>query len=242
MSRSFPQRPVACRSHRIAVAFATLALISGFVSAAHAQNPFIKQLIGNDVDEIGPQYQGLEGAVSRFLNQDYEGAKQELEAVTVKNPELPPASVLLGKMFVAAKNTNAARDAIENAVVENPADPEAYVIFADTAIQQRRWTEAELLYDKALTLVQDYNANPKRKKNISIGALNGLAAVAEIRKDWKTAEDRLRQLTQLDAENINALTRLGRAVVPTGRRGKRKSCLSAVPLSLRFGPAASSPR
>ena len=212
MSRSFHPPLVACLSHKFATACVILAVICGVVSPANAQNEFIKQLIGNDVEQIGPQYDGLQDAVSRFLNQDFEGAKQQLEQLTTTNPELPPPGVLLGKMFVAAKNSVAARDAIETAIVENPNDPEAYVIFADTAVQQRRWTDAELLYEKAATLVNDYDANPKRKKNLSIRAVNGLAAVAEVRKQWKTAEQRLRQLTQLDAENINALTRLGRAL------------------------------
>ena len=223
MSRSFHQPQVACLLHKFAIGFATLAVICSFVSAANAQNAFIKQLIGNDVEEIGPQYDGLEDVVSRFLNKDFEGAKQDLDQITAKNPELPPAGVLLGKMFVAAKNSVAARDAIEKAITDAPNDPEAFVIFADTAIQQRRWTDADLLYERAAALVENYNANPKRKKNLSIRSINGLAAVAEVRKQWKIAEQRLRELTQIDPENINALTRLGRALFQQGGDAKEKA-------------------
>ena len=223
MSRSFHQPPVACLSHKFAVAFTTLAVIFGFVSATSAQNEFIKQLIGNDVEEIGPQYKGLEDAVTQFLNRDFAGAKQALDEIALSNPELPPAGVLLGKMFVASKNSVAARDAIEKAIVDAPSDPEAFVIFADTAVQQRRWTDAELLYEKAVVLVENYDANPKRKKNLSIRSINGMAAVAEVRKQWKTAEERLRELTELDAENINALTRLGRALFKQGGDANEKA-------------------
>ena len=191
--------------------------IGMMASAVNAQsNSFLQQLIGNDVTEIGPKYNGINDAMSRFLNKDFDGARQLLREVTAQNPELPPAGVLLGKMFAAAKNTPAARAAIEEAVLSSPTDPEAFVIFADTAVQQGRWTDADLLYRRASALADKYNANPKRKKNLTMSTLNGLAAVSEFRKDWKSAELYLEKLSQLAPENLAAKTRLGRAYFQQG--------------------------
>ena len=226
MSQSFELRSLRPLLKKVSLAAVAVAVTSGHVSKTDAQtnqsSQFIQQLIGNDVEEVGPKYNGINDAMSRFLNRDFEGAKQLLTEVTTQNPELPPAGVLLGKMFVAAKNSVAARDAIENSVTEAPNDPEAFVIFGDTAVQQRRWTDAELLYRQAYDLVQSYTANPKRKKNLTIGALNGMTTIAEFRKDWAAVEQHLTKLTELDPKNIAALTRLGRAIFQQGGQENEK--------------------
>lgn len=218
-------RPYARTLRNLAIAAMVIAATSGLALDAHAQkSQFINQLIGNDVEEVGPKYNGINDAMSRFLNRDFEGAQQLLREVTAQNPELPPAGILMGKMFAAAKNTPAARGAIENSVTDNPGDPEAFIIFADTAVQQRRWTDAELLYNRANALVQKYSSNPKRKKNLQTSALNGLAAVSEFRKDWKGAEGYLTKMTApgLAPDNITALTRLGRAYFQQGGKANEE--------------------
>ncbi len=206
-------QPLLPRFWATAILFlAASAAISADANDARAQkNQFLQQLIGNDVDEVGTKYNGINDAMSRFLNKDFDGARQLLRDVCAQNPELPPAGILLGKLFVAAKDTPMARAAIEEAVAESPMDPEAYVIFADTAIQQRRFTDADLLYRRASAAVQKYDANAKRKKNLEISTLNGLATVSEFRKDWKGAETYLTKLSELAPDNIAAKTRLGRA-------------------------------
>lgn len=222
MNQPFQPRSIAGLLKNVAIAAAVIAVV-GAADANAQKTEFINQLIGNDVDEVGPKYNGINDAMSRFLNRDFPGSLQLLKEVTAQNPELPPAGVLLGKMFAAAKNTAAARNAIENAVTDSPNDPEAFVIFADTAVQQRRWTDAELNYRRAYALVEQYSANPKRKKNLTISALNGLAAVSEFRKDWKGAEGYLTKLKELAPDNIQALTRLGRSYFQQGGDGEKKA-------------------
>lgn len=171
-----------------------------------------QRLLSSSVETVGPEYQDVETAVTLFKNGDFEGAKETLEKLKAKQPELPPAGVMLGQLFAAAKNPGAARNALEMAVRDEPNDPEAFVVFADTAFQQRRWTDADLLYQKASTLVNAYSANPKRKKNMSIRVVSGMAGVAEVREQWNASKNYLNEFIKLAPDNIAAQTRLGRVM------------------------------
>ena len=172
----------------------------------------VQRLLSNAVENVGPEYKDVETAITLFQSQDFEGAKATLEKLKKQRPELPPTGVILGQLFAAAKNPGAARNSLEMAVRDDPNDPEAYVVFADTSFQQRRWTDASLLYDKANALIAQYDANPKRKKNLAIRIASGMAGVAEVREDWAAAQAQLNKFIALAPENVAAKTRLGRVL------------------------------
>ena len=57
-----------------------------------------------------------------------------------------------------------------------PNDPEAYMLFAQLALQDGQATEAELLLQKTKALADAYSANAKRKRNFDLSVAAGLAA------------------------------------------------------------------
>ena len=93
------------------------------------------------------------------------------------------------------------RNALEQGVKELPDDPEAYLFLADLAMQDRRTTEARLLYEKADSLMSKFDV-AARKKNLEIQVLAGLAATSEAREDWTGAQRRVEAWLQLDPKSI----------------------------------------
>lgn len=194
--------------------FLAVILLFGSLAQAQQQTPkeIAERLLANAVENVGPQYDDVQTAIKLFQGQDFDGAKTTLEKVYSAQPELPPPGVLLGQMFAASKNPGAARNALEMAVRDTPSDPESFVVFADTAFQQRRWTDADLLYKKASNLISAYSANPKRKKNLEIRVASGMAGIAEVREQWAPATTMLTKFIQLAPENVAGQTRLGRVL------------------------------
>jgi tetratricopeptide (TPR) repeat protein len=150
-------------------------------------------------------------AVERFKQQDFGGALDLLKKAAGQNADLPPAQIVMAQLFSQANQGNAVRVSLERAVVEAPEDPEAYVIMGDIAMAQGRVTEASLLYDKAQALLANFTKSDRRKAILDARNMSGLAAVAEARGDWETAEKRLTAWQKLDPKNAVCLQRLARA-------------------------------
>ena len=144
-------------------------------------------LIGDSVSEIGNRYGDVDEAIKRFMNRDVLAARQFLEAAKKKDASLPPVDLLLAKMYFLTDNAAAGRASLEKTALDNPDDPEAYLILADQAMQQGRTIEADALYEKGLAMAAKFSGNAKRKRNFEIRARSGRAAVAQRRKNWDAA-------------------------------------------------------
>ncbi len=159
--------------------------------------------------ERQPQMQEITDALSRFKDRDLDGTLKYLEAAVKKNPELPPVYVLLAQFYSLANMPQGILSALEKAVDKNPDDPEAYIYLAQIAVQDRRVTEADLLYNKANTLLVKLDKYPKRKDALTPIVVSGLAQVYQSREDWTTAKKYLDQWLKLDPKNAQAMQRLG---------------------------------
>jgi tetratricopeptide (TPR) repeat protein len=199
----------------VTLSLAMLALFAVPASKAHAQGN-----IGNitadateesAVDAIN-QMPEIAKAFEKLKARDVKGCKELLNDAFKKRPNLPPPGVLLGTYYYRAKNQAAGRAAYEEAVRDQPNDPEAYVFFGTAALQQGRFTDAILLYKKANEVLPKYTLNPTRKKNLSIRAQMGVARVAEARENWDEAKSALEAVLAMDPNNTGAMTRLGRVL------------------------------
>jgi len=171
-----------------------------------------QQLIGDAVSETGAKYADVDKAIQFFSNRDIPNARLLLDAAKRKDPSLPPTDVTLAKLFFLSNNASGGRASLERAAMEAPADPEAHLILAEQALQQGRLIEAESLYDKAISLIDKFSENQKRKRNFQIAARTGRAGIYERRKDWSAAANDMRELLKVDPTNAAAHYRLGRAL------------------------------
>lgn len=160
----------------------------------------------------GQQDQEIADAFKRFRNMDFDGALALLQAAVKKRPELPPARLIMAQWFAKANQAAAVQSYLEQLIIEEPDDPEAYVVLGDLALRGRRWAEAGLLYQKGGEVLKTFQGSSKRKGPIERRALGGLATVAEAQKDWPTAQKHLEALLAADKENAAALQQLGRVL------------------------------
>lgn len=158
------------------------------------------------------QASDLNEAVAKFRNRDFDGALKLLKEAVQKNPELPPAYVVMAQLFSQANMASAVRNALEQAVVDSPNDPEAYLIMADIAIRERRVAESRLLFDKAQSLLASWNGNAKRKSYMEPRIIAGLAMTDEARGDWPAAQKRFEAWLKLEPKNAVALQQLARCL------------------------------
>ena len=81
-----------------------------------------------------------------------------------------------------------AQSALEQAVVDDPADPETYLLMAEVAMHEHDVSKAESLIQKAKGLLATFTRSVKRKERLQSQVLSGLAGVAETRGDWAGAQ------------------------------------------------------
>jgi tetratricopeptide (TPR) repeat protein len=147
-------------------------------------------------------------AATRFRDRDIEGAVRKLKKACLKDPDLSPPYVIVGRFFAANNMAAGLRNSLEQATKENPNDPEAYAIFADLAMRDRRITEARLLFDKANSLMATFKS-AKRKAALEPQILAGLAMTCAAREDWAGTRKFVEAWLALDPKSVDALQELG---------------------------------
>jgi tetratricopeptide (TPR) repeat protein len=183
-----------------------------FADAVFAQLT-VTNLLEDIVDDPSDaKYKDVSNAVNAFRSNDLEKTQELLKKAVEKNADLPPAKTLLASMFFKANNLNAGRVSLEQATIDAPADPEAYLIVGDIAFQAGRMTESRLAFEKGLELTEAYDANAKRKESLTQRSYAGLAAVAEARQEHEKAKELLEKWLELDPDSTVALTRYARTL------------------------------
>jgi tetratricopeptide (TPR) repeat protein len=157
----------------------------------------------------------MEEAVKAFRNRDWDRAAELLEQARKKNKDLPPPHVSSGWLSPDSEQRALAQPALERAVVNDPKDPEAFVILGNMALQERRVTDAELLFLRAQQLLGPFDQSPKWKEILESQTISGLASVAEAREKWPEAQAQLEALLALNLDDkslvATAMQRLARA-------------------------------
>jgi tetratricopeptide (TPR) repeat protein len=97
---------------------------------------------------------------------------------------------------------------LEQAVIDAPTDPEAYVIMGDLAVRERRFTESRMLYQKAADLAAKFTGSTKRKDLLQPRILGGLASIDEVQENWADARKQLEAWLKLEPKNALAMQRL----------------------------------
>ena len=95
------------------------------------------------------------------------------------------------------------------------------MILGNVALQERRVTDADLLYQKATELLKSFTSSPKRKEILEPQTISGLAAVAEAREQWALAQTDLESLLKLNPKDAFCDAAARPRVVPAEGRGRR---------------------
>ena len=193
------------RSCLLAVAFLAGLLCGPSVGQAQLT---AKNLVGKAVSDDA-QYKEINGAITRFGDRDIDGCRAILERARNNNAKLPPAGVMMAMLWLNVNQLLPARAELEQTTAKFPTDPEAYLMLADLAFQDRRVTDSAVLFERATLLTSTFEENPKRKRDFEIRGHAGTAAVAEAREQWADAQKQLEAWIALDPDNAGAHFRLG---------------------------------
>lgn len=153
----------------------------------------------------------LDEARKKMAAGDAEGALAAIAAVTEKNPDLAPASLLFAGLLFQNGQMAAGRTVMERAAVESPDHPEVYSSFGRLALAEGRLLDASLCFERAASLATANRWHASLRRNWLNSAHAGSAAVAERRKDWKNAYASLLVLADLNPGDAVTRWRLGRA-------------------------------
>ena len=175
-----------------------------------------ESLLKSYVDKVSKNDGDVDHALTAFKQRDFNGAREFLESAVKADKRLPPADLLLARMFYAANLPREARAALERVSRDHPGDPGPSLIFGELALEGRRIAEAEIALNKASDLARQVKANEHRKKNIQKRVQYGLAGVAEARGDWAGAAKLLRPVVDADPNNVKNVVRLARCLFKNG--------------------------
>jgi tetratricopeptide (TPR) repeat protein len=154
----------------------------------------------------------LEEPFKAFRSGDAGATLQALRAAVKTNPDLPPPEVILAAWLAEVNQPAMARSFLEQAVLQWPDDPEAYLILANLAARERQGTEASLLLAKAYEVLTGAKITAKRTAILKPRILAGLASMADARRDWKEAQKFLEALVAENPKNGAAWEQLGRVL------------------------------
>jgi len=197
------------RSYKISWAAPVIALLVAVCLGNAAEGQITAQtLVGKAVSDDA-QYGDINNAITRFRERDIDGCRALLERARSNNPKLPPPGMMMAVLWLGVNQLPPARTELEDTAVKFPGDPEPYLMLGDLAFQDRRITDADVLFGKATLLTATFTENPKRKRDFEIRCSAGNAAVAEARKQWEKAQEYLTGWLELDPDNASGHQRLG---------------------------------
>lgn len=126
-------------------------------------------------------------AVGLFKKGDYDGSLQAWEEAVKKNPEMPPAKLIMAQLYLQSNKLKEAKAALEVAESDAADDPEVFLTWANVAMMEHDAAKSESQLKKARDLLAGFDKSAKRKAWLEPKILISLADLAESRKDWAGA-------------------------------------------------------
>jgi len=197
-------------SLRLFVALSCLVLAPSIGLADTVDNLVRMHIQGTD-DAEG-KTTALRAAYDLFDAKKFDQAFAALKQTHENYPTLPPGRLLLALFFLDGARTNEARQQLEAAAIEYPDSPLTYDAFGRLALIEGHVTDAELHFERAARLIKKSNWDQQRKDRAAREANLGLAAVAERRQQWETAQARLEKALQAKASDPPTRRRLAQTL------------------------------
>ena len=166
--------------------------------------------------------QAVKEAAEKFQASDIPGTLQIFKDLYAKRPEISPPHVNMAMLFLQSNAPQGAPLSLELATKETPDDPEAYLLLAELSLQQRGWTAAELLLNKADSLLPGYTINAERKKNMVINSLRHRGQLADARENWVLLQRCIDQIIKIRGDSAPLTRQLGFAYFQQNQDAKAK--------------------
>jgi tetratricopeptide (TPR) repeat protein len=154
--------------------------------------------------------------------------------VAARRANLAIPELAVARLAAEAGLTKEIPSLLETAVRRAPDAPEAYILLADIAIREGRYTEAEQVYIKADDLRGKLAKDQSRDLRLRKAILSGRARVAEARENYPQSQSYLEELRRCDSRDCAGVQQLIRVLV---LQRKAKEALVASREAYRIDPA-----
>ena len=215
ISNGLARRPTRSLRPLVTLGWLVCFVACGPNPSSWAEEMTAESLLQSYVAKVTPKHAGVTRAITAFKQRDFEEARQQLEAVCQADPQLPPARLLLARMFYAANQPQQARVELERVSRDDPSDPGPKLLNGEEALAAGRFSNAELAFRRANELAAQLK-NDHRKQNVFARTRQGFATIAEAREDWAEATKLLEEMADADPENMRTSIRLARAKFKKG--------------------------
>jgi tetratricopeptide (TPR) repeat protein len=193
---------------------------------------------GFQLDESGRSIAEVERAIKSFQKRDFDLCLKQLSAARAAHPELPPAEALFAKLAFLFNQGALIRPALERAVAEDGQHPEVFILFGNLALAEGRVTDAAVHFEKATSLSSAKRWTSEQQARFQRLSLEGHAAVAETRADWKAARSALEAWLKHEPDNSAVEQRLGKAMF---QQGEHDAAYEQLEKAARRNPALEPP-
>lgn len=144
-----------------------------------------------------PSQEAVRAARTAFEQKNIKGCIEWLIVAKAKRPSLPPPRLVLADMYFQSGNRRAGQALLEQVALENPDHPELYRLFGSLALNDGRWTEAVMHFERALDSQVPSSWTAQQRRDFVVSVKKGLAAAAERRGDKQAAATALGELVEL---------------------------------------------
>lgn len=152
---------------------------AGFIFQDARIDPF--PVAADEVDQ-------LPLAIAAFEKGDLDECERLLTQARAARAELPPAGLMLARMFLASNNTAEAQRRLDALAVTDSDEPEVYASLGELALLQGRVTDAWLEYEKSGRLPLPSSWSEPRRLSFRRELVLKQGEVLELRGDWPAAE------------------------------------------------------
>ncbi len=153
----------------------------------------------------------IEDAAKLFNARRYDEAVKTLEKACAADSKLPPPQTIMADWFGRINQPTPMRQALELAVKNYPADPQAYIVFGNLALSDGRITDAAMEFAKAQDLLKTFKI-ADRKKILEPATIVGMAKIAEARQRWEEAQKQFEAYLVLNPKDTGATQELANAL------------------------------
>ena len=147
---------------------------------------------------------GVKLAVESFKKKDLVECKRLLVEAKTANPAIPAAEIVLAQLIFEAGGAVEAISVLDQYSLEAPSDPLTYVLLGEIALKTRRFTDAWLHSEKAISL----GLKPTEELRVALSVLQG--EIALNRKQWTIAENAFGEWAKLRPEEAAPMWAQGR--------------------------------
>lgn len=174
----------------------------------------LKTVLGIEDLSIDAKTTGmLQDAVNLFRQGQFDACLDKLRTAASANAELPPARIMLARIFFAINEVPSGRLNLERAAIEAPDAPETHVLFGNLGLAEGRLTDALLHFTVAVPMITNHKSmSPVRSDALLVQCYSGQASVFEQRQDWEAAQGAISVWLKKRPDDPVAHSRAGRVM------------------------------